>query len=218
MAGDDKVLSQAEIDALTAHIPSKPRKASTETTSSEMKSAPKREPVLPKPEVASKPVQSNVAVASKREPDLPKLEVISKPAQLNVAVASKSVPDLPKPEVASKPVQSNVAVASKREPDLPKPEIISKPAQSNVQGASHPSTDSREIEALKKTVDDLKKQIQKNQNELDQISQLLNNKQGWNPRDGFQCSNCKSTKLVAIHVKCTSCGETHWIGWWPRHV
>jgi protein gp37 len=34
-------------------------------------------------------------------------------------------------------------------------------------------------------------------------------------RDQFRCVNCKSEKLVAIHVKCTNCGMENWMGWFP---
>jgi tetrahydromethanopterin S-methyltransferase subunit G len=33
--------------------------------------------------------------------------------------------------------------------------------------------------------------------------------------DQFHCVKCRSEKLVAIHVKCTSCGTENWMGWFP---
>jgi hypothetical protein len=33
--------------------------------------------------------------------------------------------------------------------------------------------------------------------------------------DQFHCVKCHSEKLVAIHVKCTSCGTENWMGWFP---
>ena len=33
--------------------------------------------------------------------------------------------------------------------------------------------------------------------------------------DQFHCVKCHSEKLVAIHVKCTSCGSENWMGWFP---
>jgi hypothetical protein len=32
----------------------------------------------------------------------------------------------------------------------------------------------------------------------------------------FQCNRCKSKQNMALHVKCTSCGEEAWMGWWPE--
>jgi hypothetical protein len=32
----------------------------------------------------------------------------------------------------------------------------------------------------------------------------------------YECSQCHSRKLVALHVKCTNCGNENWLGWWPR--
>ncbi len=115
-------------------------------------------------------------------------------------------------------ISNETKAASKRGPDLPKPEVPSKPTQLKVEVASGPSPYAREIETLKKMVDDLKKQVLKDQTQLEQISQYLHKKPIWNPQDTFQCSNCKSTKFLAIHVKCTSCDEIHWIGWWPKQV
>jgi hypothetical protein len=34
--------------------------------------------------------------------------------------------------------------------------------------------------------------------------------------DDFRCVKCQSEKLVAIHVKCTSCGTENWMGWFPE--
>ena len=35
-------------------------------------------------------------------------------------------------------------------------------------------------------------------------------------RDQFHCVKCHSEKLVAVHVKCTSCGTENWMGWFPN--
>jgi hypothetical protein len=34
--------------------------------------------------------------------------------------------------------------------------------------------------------------------------------------DEFRCIKCQSEKMVAIHVKCTSCGTENWMGWYPE--
>ena len=34
--------------------------------------------------------------------------------------------------------------------------------------------------------------------------------------DDFRCVKCQSEKMVAIHVKCTSCGTENWMGWYPE--
>jgi hypothetical protein len=34
--------------------------------------------------------------------------------------------------------------------------------------------------------------------------------------DEFRCIKCQSEKLVAVHVKCTSCGTENWMGWFPE--
>jgi len=54
---------------------------------------------------------------------------------------------------------------------------------------------------------------------IDEIYGLLENVRQHSDEDHihdeFQCVNCHSKKLVAIHVKCTSCGTENWMGWFP---
>lgn len=58
-------------------------------------------------------------------------------------------------------------------------------------------------ETLKQKFDDITSR-------LDSIQRYQSNIQA-----EFQCSKCQSRQMVAIHVKCTSCGDESWMGWWP---
>jgi translation initiation factor 2 gamma subunit (eIF-2gamma) len=52
--------------------------------------------------------------------------------------------------------------------------------------------------------------------QLEEISDNLRSSLGYGAAKIFQCSECGSGGTVAIHVKCTSCGEENWMGWWPE--
>ncbi len=39
---------------------------------------------------------------------------------------------------------------------------------------------------------------------------------GYRARHTFQCDSCASKKTVATRIKCTSCGKENWWGWWPK--
>lgn len=160
---DEKVLSQAMIDALVSQVPVKPRV----------------------PRVEAKSTAAKAPETVKTEP--------------------------PPPATAAVPVYSSVS------------------QQGEVKAAAAPSSSSpEEIEYLKKKVDDLARQMTKTLGlvqRLDIIEETmerqkalfaLQKKHTWNPRESFQCDSCNSSHLVALYVKCTSCGKETWIGWWPK--
>ena len=39
---------------------------------------------------------------------------------------------------------------------------------------------------------------------------------GYGLRKLFQCNQCDSRGNVASRIKCTTCGNEHWWGWWPK--
>ncbi len=52
--------------------------------------------------------------------------------------------------------------------------------------------------------------------QIEEISDNLRSSLGYGVRKIFRCKYCKSKGLVALHVKCTDCGEETWLGWWPK--
>jgi hypothetical protein len=48
------------------------------------------------------------------------------------------------------------------------------------------------------------------------LEEMQQNKSVFSLQDDFQCQRCQSKSLVAIHVKCTGCGDESWMGWWPK--
>lgn len=63
---------------------------------------------------------------------------------------------------------------------------------------------------------DMANQLQTMSNQLEDISAKLLNTPSYDIGGMFQCKSCDSEGFVAIRVKCTDCGEERWWGWWPQ--
>jgi hypothetical protein len=211
--GDEKVLSQADVDALVALVPDAPRTAAAVAE--------------PEPVVASAPPPP---------PPAPKVVAASAPA----------------PAAAAEPAVKISTFASKSPAGAPP---AHNPSSVSAQSLS-------EVIALKKTVEDLTKQMAKFNaitTRLDQLEDRIgqvslaiqNTSHNIEPslekipaleaqlvkiplleaelaelaenirpphelRDDFVCEKCQSHRTMAILTKCTSCGQEKWFGWWPR--
>jgi hypothetical protein len=195
--GDEKVLSQSDVDALVALVPDAPRVA---------------------PEPASAPAPAAVATAPPPPP---------KPVEKTVHV----------PAPAPEPV--HVSMPAFRAPPANNPNSVSAQSLS-------------EVVAMKKTIEELSRQVAKftaTAQRLDQLEERIgqvslaiqNTSHGFQPaidkisrmeaelddleqqtahrhelRDDFVCEKCDSRRTMAILTKCTSCGQERWFGWWPR--
>jgi len=62
----------------------------------------------------------------------------------------------------------------------------------------------------------LTNQVQEFDDQLEEISENLRSSLGYGAGKIFQCKHCDSKGLVALYVKCTGCGEETWLGWWPK--
>jgi hypothetical protein len=62
----------------------------------------------------------------------------------------------------------------------------------------------------------IKDRVQQLNGQMDEISGNLKYSLGYGVGKIFQCKHCESKNLVALHVKCTQCGEENWLGWWPK--
>ncbi len=51
--------------------------------------------------------------------------------------------------------------------------------------------------------------------QVEQISDKLVNTPGYGGRKTFQCGQCKTKGMIAVHVRCTQCGKDTLLGWWP---
>lgn len=178
MANDDRVLSQAEIDALLKKSPPKPSAPVATTVA-----------MGPKPVYTAPP--SAVAVQSAAD--------VGKPAPAPAANNDAALEQITgfKTQIMELTEQIN---------HLMELEAVVNQIQGKIKTLeTGPKTSPEEINVIKgqmnevtSTLDILKKQP----------------KSGDNFLDGFFCSNCHSQGLVAVHVKCTTCGKENWMGWW----
>jgi len=47
------------------------------------------------------------------------------------------------------------------------------------------------------------------------LDYVLDNTPLHNLRESFSCE-CRTSGMVAVHIKCTNCGKETWRGWWPK--
>ena len=59
-------------------------------------------------------------------------------------------------------------------------------------------------------------QLQELNEQVEDISVKLRSTLGYDIGEIFQCNCCDSKNLVAIRVKCTDCGQENWWGWWSK--
>jgi predicted DNA-binding ArsR family transcriptional regulator len=71
-----------------------------------------------------------------------------------------------------------------------------------------------EITTLIKLTPEATADFEQRINQLNSILEIIQARSD-SIRAEFQCSHCKATNSVALHVKCTVCGEENWMGWWP---
>ncbi len=180
---DEKVMSQADIDALVAKVPPKPNAHRPAPVAS----APKPPPPPPKPPVAEKPP----AVAPTAPPAPPPVPREGTPKYEKYSSG----------EVGS--LQNTVADLARQVGKM-----------TNVMQ----KLDSME-EKINMIFSLLKLEPDATQSlggRLDEIYARLEAMKGADIQGEFVCAHCKTRQMMAVHVKCTSCGEETWMGWWPE--
>lgn len=226
---DDKILSQAEIDALL------------------LKNAPKSK--------AKPPAVVPVSIKPPEPP--PKVKDITPPLKAAPPEPPKAAEPTPKVMTPLAKIVAKVAASPhkvvvplpKSAPTKDEPPRAAAPSTPVMSTASYESYTSDEVANLQKTVADLTRHVIKltvamqktdmlelkvNQiasiirfspdsmttfeRQIEEIRDILEKMQNKNDslRDEFQCGKCHSDKAVAVHVKCTSCGNESWMGWWPE--
>jgi len=173
---EEKVLTQADIDAMVAQVPSKP-------------AAPKPVvPVVSVPNPAPKPV----------EPEKPAVVLPPLPPREGTTKFERYTSS----EVSN--LQSVIADMARE---------VSKMTNA-MQRLEQVEGKINQISALLKitpgSTETLGERVDEISGGLDQLRQ-----QYLDIRGEFQCGHCQSRQMVALHVKCTSCGEETWMGWWP---
>jgi hypothetical protein len=216
VAADDKILSQAEIDALLLKNAPKPKAKPPASAAVSVKQPepppkvkdvtppPKAAPPEPLPKAAAPPPK--VIIQSKATP--------SKAAPPKAAPPRTAAPSTPVMGTASYQSYTSDEVANlqKTVADLTRHVIKLTVAMqrmdmlelkvSQIASVIRFSPDS--MTTFERQIEEIRDILEKMQNKNDSL------------RDEFQCGKCHSDKAVAVHVKCTSCGNESWMGWWPE--
>jgi hypothetical protein len=234
VGNDDRVLSQAEIDALlsssSVSVPAKP--AGPPPASKAAAPATPAAPLKAAPAAVVAPAPPKAAVAPPPAP---------KAAPAPAAVAPPK-PAAPAPAPVRAPAPAPAAAQSVREG--PTPEQVTNLCKKIVSDETRDlAKQIIELTIKVKKIDDVKQRMEQVEEKLDQIAEMVQSspkavralgtrmdelynllegmqqgsRQGDEERihDQFHCVKCHSEKLVAIHVKCTSCGMENWMGWFP---
>ena len=193
---EGKVLSQSDIDAMLSTMPEEPavpKKAAPAVSAA-------KPPAEEKPAPAVAPAAKPAPAAAQAPAAKPAAATASKPSSQEVLTVElienleTTLADLVKR-------LSTMENAMERLDRLEK-QIAEK------SGAS-PAVPAEELTEMKSEVQDLSER-------MDEISGNLKYSLGYGVGRIFQCKHCESKQLVALHVKCTDCGEETWLGWWPK--
>jgi hypothetical protein len=186
---DEKVLSQADVDALVALVPDAPAPRAA---------APSPPPqAAPPPPVSVPPVTVNVkTIPAAAEPVRVNTSAshgssVSSVSLGEVMTLKKSVDDLTKQVNKFANTAQRLDALEERIGEL----------AFNIERNSHNQPAVQEIAVI--------------QRELRHLSQQLDHRpQGL--KEEFFCEHCESAGTMAVMTKCTSCGKEGWFGWWPR--
>ncbi len=193
MANDDeKVLSQADVDALVALVPDAPRAAAP------LPQATQPPPPPPPVPASVPPIMVNVKT----------VPAAAEPARANSsAVHGSSVSSVSLGEVM---------VLKKNVDDLTKQvNKFANTAQRLDAMEERIGELAFKIERSSYNVQPGREEIAQIRNELRELAREANHRpQGL--QDEFLCEHCKAKGTMAVFTKCTSCGREGWFGWWPR--
>jgi hypothetical protein len=235
VGNDDRVLSQSEIDALlsssSVSVPAKPPPPP-------VKAAAPAAPPPPKVAVAAAPPP---VAAKSVAPPPPKAAA---PAAPRAAVAPPPAPPAPKASPAPVYASAPAPAAQQSNRESPTPDQVSNLCKKIISEETRDLTKQIvELTIKIKKIDDVRQRMEQVEEKLDRIAEMVQSSprgvedlgsrmdelytllegmqhsrgQGDEERihDQFHCVKCHSEKLVAIHVKCTSCGMENWMGWFP---
>jgi hypothetical protein len=188
VAPEEKVLSQAEIDALVGKVPSKP--------------APPKPTAAPAPAAAAAPAAAvaPAAIAAKPTPAEARQPGVTV-GQLRDGTARYE--KYTSTEVSN--LQSVVVDLARQVAKMTNAMQRLEKAENKVaQIYSLLKLDPEETETLGDRLDKISGRVE-------ELARHYSDYQ-----NEFQCGHCKSTQMMALHVKCTTCGEEAWMGWWPE--
>jgi hypothetical protein len=227
VANDDKVLSQAEIDALLSSSLEKGNAPENKSPATAAPQQVKINAVLPPPPRAGAP--------SIKAPPPPVKAVASAP--LGSPITSAAVKVAPAMAAMEAPLQSppqgisteqitNICrqVVAQETRDLNKQVMeltiqvnkFEKTAQKITQIEDKLDQIAAMVQSSPKAVKTLGARIDEIYRMLDAMRRPERKSDEDRIHDDFHCVKCQSEKLVAVHVKCTSCGTENWMGWFPE--
>lgn len=72
------------------------------------------------------------------------------------------------------------------------------------------------VQRLSQRLEAVVKDLQKVNGQVAGVLRGLGGTPGYGIRNSFTCESCGSHGLLAIPMKCTTCGNEGWWGWWPK--
>lgn len=236
MPKDDRILSQSEIDSLLKKIMPK----SDEPASSEQPASVKQtEPSETEKATATGPAMASVEEIEQSESDEtalwgPKKASVEQVKLSELEEETQPVPkfeavkptELPRSETAEPSTSPRPAEAVSRESDSDEIGTLKKNVAElskevgkltvALQTIAQLEERVKELEAVKKLSPDSIEILKTRIDKISSILKMLQQKQSDSAfLQKFVCSKCRSKSLVAVYVKCTSCGKESWMGWWP---
>ncbi|MHB8105757.1 MAG: hypothetical protein ACYDG5_09535 [Dehalococcoidales bacterium] len=213
MPGDDKILSQHEIDALLSKNPSKARPKPPARATAAVKP-----PVMPKPKEVTPPV------APPKVTPLPPKEVIP-PEKPPVEAAPPAPPPkaVAPPSPLPKAPPAGSATASYQNYTSDEVANLKQTIAELVRHVVKLTGAMQRIDRLEDKIEQITQVIKLNpdsttvfERRIDELHRAIDEIRQNSVRDEFECSKCHTKQAVAVHVKCTTCGNENWMGWWPE--
>jgi hypothetical protein len=232
---NDRILSQSEIDSLLKKImPKTGEPLSNEqtasdkqtelsktkkvpTTGSAMASVEQIEEVEPEETILWGPKKASVESVKLSEPEEetpgPKFKAV-KPTELPKSETAETSASLRPVKTANRESDSDeISALKKNVADLSRE--VGKLTVA-LQTIAQLEERVKELEAVKRLSPDSSEILKTRIDKISSILKMLQQKQSDSAfLKEFVCSHCRSKSLVAVYVKCTSCGKENWMGWWP---
>lgn len=235
MGNDDKVLSQAEIDALLASsAPSTPAvKAPSSPPTQQVKisaAPPPSKVVAQQIKVPMPPPAPPKAAAPAKAATTPAAPTAAVHAPAPIPVHTPAPAPAPQTIIQQGPTPEQVTSLCKQVIAEETRELSKQVIELTIKAKKLDEVNQRifqmeeKISEIAELVKSSPKAVRGLSTRIDEIYSLMENmhqeKRGSDEEhihDQFHCVKCNSEKLVAIHVKCTSCGTENWMGWFPNN-
>jgi len=216
VAHEDRILSQGEIDSLLKKI--MPR--ADEPTSSEKPEPAKQTEPSPPGETA----KQDQAAASFKQTESLKPEEPTPPVPKVVSVKPTMPPE---PETEEPPPITPSAATADRESGSDEINSLKKNVVDlsrevgkltvALQTVTQLEERVKQLEAMLKQQPGSNEMLKSRIDKITNVIEVIRQKKSDSAfLQEFVCSKCHSKSLVAIYVKCTSCGKENWMGWWSE--